>query len=211
MWAGMAKAPPGSAPKRSLPLFPSRRLLRQVKSKGARRISFEQFLTALAAMASKKVRWLGPHVTALTCCRAGAPRRHAHHVPCAFSARAPSAPPGARARKCGTLPIPPLPCISPLQGMPLEDAARQVLAAGGPIAHATKADSVRLHDDKCARRLRAWGVLGWTRGSSAACGVGPPHAARTAGGTCAAAVRGNGSLTASDAAPHAPPPTPLLC
>lgn len=28
----------------------------------------------------------------------------------------------------------------------------QVLEAGGPIVHATKADSVRLHDDKVGRR-----------------------------------------------------------
>eukprot|EP00879_Flechtneria_rotunda_P023090 GHRR01024409.1.p1 GENE.GHRR01024409.1~~GHRR01024409.1.p1 ORF type:complete len:485 (+),score=160.85 GHRR01024409.1:930-2384(+) len=59
----------------------------KVKAKGAHRISFEQFLTALGILAEKKV-------------------------------------------------------------MALEEVVMQVLEAGGPIAHATKADSVRLHDDK---------------------------------------------------------------
>jgi len=59
----------------------------QVKSKGLRRISFEQFLTALSALADKK-------------------------------------------------------------GVSFEDMVRQMLAAGGPVAHATKADAVRLHDDR---------------------------------------------------------------
>ncbi|GBF90596.1 hypothetical protein Rsub_03168 [Raphidocelis subcapitata] len=59
----------------------------RVKSKGARRVGFEQFLTALSAVAEKK-------------------------------------------------------------GVSFEAVVSQVLSAGGPIAHATKADNVRLHDDR---------------------------------------------------------------
>ncbi|KAF6258199.1 p25-alpha-domain-containing protein [Scenedesmus sp. NREL 46B-D3] len=59
----------------------------KVKTKGARKITFEQCLTALAAISEKKV-------------------------------------------------------------LAFEDTVAQVLEAGGPIAHATKADNVRLHDDK---------------------------------------------------------------
>jgi hypothetical protein len=34
------------------------------------------------------------------------------------------------------------------QGVPFEAAVLKVLDANGPIAHATKAEAVRLHDDK---------------------------------------------------------------
>lgn len=34
------------------------------------------------------------------------------------------------------------------QVMAFQEIVAQVLEAGGPIAHATKADAVRLHDDK---------------------------------------------------------------
>lgn len=37
------------------------------------------------------------------------------------------------------------------QGVKLEDMARELLAVGGPIANATRADAVRLHDDKVCR------------------------------------------------------------
>eukprot|EP00877_Chromochloris_zofingiensis_P014320 jgi/Chrzof1/9141/Cz03g37130.t1 len=59
----------------------------KVKSKGQRRISFKQFLTALAMISDKK-------------------------------------------------------------GVNLEDTVNDILAAGGPVANATRVDSVRLHDDK---------------------------------------------------------------
>eukprot|EP00775_Hariotina_reticulata_P004265 gene4265-4517_t len=59
----------------------------KVKTKGARKITFDQFLTALAVLAEKK-------------------------------------------------------------GVPFEAAVLKVLDANGPIAHATKAEAVRLHDDK---------------------------------------------------------------
>lgn len=62
-------------------------LFAKVKTKGTRKITFEQCLTALAAISEKKV-------------------------------------------------------------VAFEDTVAQVLEAGGPIVHATKADSVRLHDDK---------------------------------------------------------------
>lgn len=38
-----------------------------------------------------------------------------------------------------------------LQGVKLEEMARELLAVGGPIANATRADAVRLHDDKVGR------------------------------------------------------------
>jgi hypothetical protein len=60
----------------------------KVKSKGVRRIGFEQFLAAVSLMAEKK-------------------------------------------------------------GESFEEVVRVMLAAGGPVAHATKADNVRLHDDRC--------------------------------------------------------------
>lgn len=41
----------------------------------------------------------------------------------------------------------PLMCCNS-QGMTLEDAVRKVLQTGGPVAHATRPDTVRLHDDK---------------------------------------------------------------
>jgi hypothetical protein len=34
------------------------------------------------------------------------------------------------------------------QGMTLEEAVGRVLAAGGPVAHSVRPDTVRLHDDK---------------------------------------------------------------
>lgn len=39
-------------------------------------------------------------------------------------------------------------CMHLWQVMSFEELVAQVLEAGGPIAHATKADAVRLHDDK---------------------------------------------------------------
>jgi hypothetical protein len=59
-----------------------------------------------------------------------------------------------------------LPCW--LQVVAFEDTVAQVLEAGGPIAHATKADSVRLHDDKvraaaCNYRLQRLAALNTTR------------------------------------------------
>jgi hypothetical protein len=38
--------------------------------------------------------------------------------------------------------------VADRKGSTLEHVATMVLATGGPVAHATKAESVRLHDDK---------------------------------------------------------------
>lgn len=35
-----------------------------------------------------------------------------------------------------------------LQGVAFEEMIRQVLSTGGPVAHATRPETVRLHDDK---------------------------------------------------------------
>lgn len=40
-----------------------------------------------------------------------------------------------------------------LQGVKLEEMARELLAVGGPIANATRADAVRLHDDKVGHNI----------------------------------------------------------
>lgn len=44
--------------------------------------------------------------------------------------------------------MPTSPLVVLVQGKGFEDTVKEVLAVGGPIAHATKADNVRLHDDK---------------------------------------------------------------
>jgi hypothetical protein len=43
--------------------------------------------------------------------------------------------------------LPPAMCVC-VQAVPLEEIARQILEKGTPIARATQAEAVRLHDDK---------------------------------------------------------------